>query len=203
MVGERTDTKRFFAGEKSPFTNTAKSTLFCSPKVNISLLFTEDLQHMKMLGEVCINSGFCWGIATGIYCANLAGEGVAVVGVRAADWPRNVAQRVTLPSLKFEQADVCPDGPSPATGEGYGVGADAPAATFGAYLCAVRTMLQHRSYPARQATERGSSRGNLSPLTVFWFLLYAQKERHGGEPYQPSPSGDSATPKATANLTLK
>ena len=42
----------------------------------------------------------------------------------------------------------------------------------------------HRSYPALQATERGSSRGNLSPLTVFWFLLYAQKERPGGEPYR-------------------
>ena len=37
------------------------------------------------------------------------------------------------------------------------------------------------SYPALQATERGSSRGNLSPLTVFWFLLYAQKERLRGE----------------------
>ena len=60
-------------------------------------------------------------------------------------------------------------------------GANAPAATLGAYLCAVRTMLQHRSYPALQATERGSSRGNLSPLTVFWFLLYAQKERLRGE----------------------
>ena len=32
--------------------------------------------------------------------------------------------------------------------------------------------------------QRGLSRGNLSPLTVFWFLLYAQKERHGGEPYR-------------------
>ena len=61
------------------------------------------------------------------------------------------------------------------------VGANASAATLGAYLCAVRTMLQHRSYPALQATERGSSRGKLSPLTVFWFLLYAQKERLRGE----------------------
>ena len=52
-----------------------------------------------------------------------------------------VPQRVTLPSLKFEQAVICPDGPSPATGEGDGEGADAPAATLGAYLCAVRTML--------------------------------------------------------------
>ena len=89
-----------------------------------------------------------------------------------------------LPSLWVEQAAIYPDGPSPATGEGDGERADAPAATLGAYLCAVRTMLQHRSYPALQATERGSSRGNLSPLTVFWFLLYAQKERHGGEPYR-------------------
>ena len=61
------------------------------------------------------------------------------------------------------------------------VGANASAATLGAYLCAVRTMLLHRSYPALQATERGSSRGKLSPLTVFWFLLYAQKERLRGE----------------------
>ena|GEM_PF-1889593 len=30
--------------------------------------------------------------------------------------------------------------------------------------------------------------------SVFWFLLYAQKERHGGEPYRLSLSGDSATP---------
>ena len=33
-----------------------------------------------------------------------------------------VPQRVTLPSLKFEQAVICPDGPSPATGEGDGGG---------------------------------------------------------------------------------
>ena len=70
LVGERTDRKEFFAGEKSPFTNTAKSSLFCSPKVNISLLFTEDLQHMKILGEHLINRGFYWEITTGICYAN-------------------------------------------------------------------------------------------------------------------------------------
>ena len=32
--------------------------------------------------------------------------------------------------------------------------------------------------------QRGLSRGNSSPLTVFFFLLYAQKERPGGEPYR-------------------
>ena len=67
--GREADRKDLFAGEKSPFTNTAKSLLFCSPKVNISLLFTEDLQYMKMLGEIYINDGFCWGGVTGIYCA--------------------------------------------------------------------------------------------------------------------------------------
>ena len=61
--------------------------------------------------------------------------------------------------------------------------ADAPTATLGAYLCAVRTMLLHRSYPALQATERGSSRGNLSPLTLFCFLLQEQKEGLRGERY--------------------
>ena len=55
--------------------------------------------------------------------------------------PANRLQEITLSSLWVEQAAICPDGPSPATGEGDGVGADAPAATLGAYLCAVRTML--------------------------------------------------------------
>ena len=32
---------------------------------------------------------------------------------------------------------------------------------------------------------------------------YAQKERPGGEPYRPSPPGDSATPKATTDLLQK
>ena len=32
---------------------------------------------------------------------------------------------------------------------------------------------------------------------------YAQKERLGGEPYRPSPSGDSATPIGDYNLGLK
>ena len=41
-----------------------------------------------------------------------------------------VPQRVTLPSLKFEQAVICPDGPSPATGEGAG-GAEPSAASGG------------------------------------------------------------------------
>jgi len=62
-----------------------------------------------------------------------------------------------MSSLKFEPEVICPDGPSPAAGEGNGgaepsaasggcseaehrkaVGADAPVATFGAHLCAVR-----------------------------------------------------------------
>ena len=48
----------------------------------------------------------------------LRDEGVAVDGVRDYILPRSEAQKVTLPSLKFEQAVICPDGPSPATGEG-------------------------------------------------------------------------------------
>ena len=39
-------------------------------------------------------------------------------GGKDCDLPRNVPQKVTLPSLEFEQAVICPDGPSPATGEG-------------------------------------------------------------------------------------
>ena len=135
----------------------------------------ESLHYGKILGEDRTNIGFCWEIATGIYYANLGGEGVAVDGdaepstasggcseaehpqrskkssKRAArrffrapqggkdcDLPRSEAQKVTLLSLWVEQAAICPVGPSPATGEGDGEGADAPAATLGAYLCAVR-----------------------------------------------------------------
>ena len=32
---------------------------------------------------------------------------------------------------------------------------------------------------------------------------YAQKERHGGEPYQPSPSGDSVPPLGDHKLSSK
>ena len=39
-------------------------------------------------------------------------------------------------------------------------------------------------------------------MTVFWFLLYAQKERHGGEPCRPSPFGDSVTPIGDHKLAL-
>ena len=56
---------------KSPFTNTEKSTLFCSPKVNISLLFTEDLQNGEILGWICIDNGLFWIVITGVYCGIL------------------------------------------------------------------------------------------------------------------------------------
>ena len=65
LVGERTDRKEFFAGEKSPFTNTAKSSLFCSPKVNISLFLMESLHYGEILDESCINDGFNRAIVTG------------------------------------------------------------------------------------------------------------------------------------------
>ena len=57
--------KNFFAGEKSPFTNTAKSLLFCSPKVNISLLFTKGLQYREILGKIYIEYGFIRVIVAG------------------------------------------------------------------------------------------------------------------------------------------
>ena len=39
------------------------------------------------------------------------------------------------------------------------------------------------SYPALQATERGSSRGNLSPLTRFCLLLAVHQEAPAGQAY--------------------
>ena len=60
----------------------------------------------------------------------LRDEGVAVRGCGTMFFRVVVPQRVTLPSLKFEQAAICPDGPSPATGEGAG-GAEPSAASGG------------------------------------------------------------------------
>ena len=101
--------------------------------------------------------------------------------------PANRLQEVTLPSLWVEQAAICPDGPSPATGEGDGEGTGwgqmRPRLPWERICGAVRTMLSHRSYPALQATERGSSRGNPTPLTLFCFLLQEQKEGLRGERY--------------------
>ena len=87
---------------KSPFTNTCKSPLFCMRKVNISLLFTEDLQNGEILGEICIKFRIDREIISGIYYDILERRGVAAVGVRAADWPRSAPQEVTLPRPKFE-----------------------------------------------------------------------------------------------------
>ena len=78
----------------------------------------ESLHYGEMLGEYYINSGFYWGSTTGIYCAIFEGGGGRGARVRDYVLPRSEAQKVTLPSLKFEQAVICPDGPSPATGEG-------------------------------------------------------------------------------------
>ena len=94
--------KNFLPVRKSPFTNPCKSPLFCMRKVNISLFLMENLQNWGFMGDVRINSGFYWGSTTGICCAILEGEGVAAVGVRAADWPRSAPQEVTLPRPKFE-----------------------------------------------------------------------------------------------------
>ncbi len=62
---------------------------------------------------------------------------------------------------------------------------NAPAATFGAYLCAVRTMLRivRIQHCKRQ---KGVRQGGTSPLTLFCFLLQEQKEGLRGERYLPS-----------------
>ena len=93
---------------------------------------------MKMLGEDCINRGFCWCIVTGIYCANLEGEGVAVRGCGTV-FCRGVGRRMSRCRDYGVNEQLLAPSPLPRHGGGgNGEGADAPAATLGAYLCAVR-----------------------------------------------------------------
>ena len=86
--GREADRKDFLPVRKSPFTNTAKSLLFCSPKVNISLYLMESLQNWELLGKNCINSGLYWGSEAGNYYDILGGFVVA--------WRRGLVQRHKL-----------------------------------------------------------------------------------------------------------
>ena len=140
----------------------------------------ESLHYGKILGEDRTNIGLCWEIATGIYYANLGVRGSRWMGMRSRAPPVADAARR---SIRSGQKNRASEQREDFFGHRKAVGADAPAATLGAYLCAVRTMLLHRSYPALQATERGSSRGNLSPLTRFCLLLAVQKEAPAGQAY--------------------
>ena len=95
----------------------------------------ENLQYGEILGEDRINSGFCWGIATGIYCAILEGEGSRWMGMRSRAPPvADAARRSTRSGRKNRASEQRDD----FFGHRKAVGADAPAATLGAYLCAVR-----------------------------------------------------------------
>ena len=146
----------------------------------------ESLHYGKILGEDRTNIGFYWEIATGIYYANLGGEGVAVDGdaepstasggCSEAEHPQRSKKLSKRAARRFFRA---PQGGGGRCACGY-LGSVSVRSTDLDFS----PQKNLNSYPALQATERGSSRGNLSPLTVFWFLLYAQKERHGGEPYR-------------------
>ena len=72
--------KNFLPVRTSPFTNTCKSPLFCSPNVNISLFLMDNLQDWGFMGGISINSGFYWGSTTGIYYDILERRGVSVDG---------------------------------------------------------------------------------------------------------------------------
>ena len=70
---------------------------------------------------------------------------------------------------------------------------NAPAATFGAYLCAVRTMLRIvRIQHCKRL--KGVRQGGTSPLTLFCFLLQEQKEGPAGEACKPGLAKGPATP---------
>ena len=55
----------FYWVRKRPFTNTAKSTLFCIWEVNISLFLMESLHYGEILGWIRITYGFIRTIITG------------------------------------------------------------------------------------------------------------------------------------------
>ena len=103
--GREPTRKDFLPVRKSPFTNTAKSPLFCSPKVNISLYLMESLQNWGLLGKNCINSGLYWGSEAGIYYANLGGvRGSRWMGMRSRAPPVADAARRSIRSGRKNRA---------------------------------------------------------------------------------------------------
>ena len=113
-----------------------------------------------------------------------------------------------------------PPAPSPAAGEGASIQTAAyPTHRLGImtscyrfavtphkmrrrYLESVSAALYGRCLGIVRIQPQLSVRGSWGTApSVFWFLLYAQKERPGGEPYRPSPSGDFAPPLGDYNLS--
>ena len=63
------------------------------------------------------------------------------------------------------------------------------------HLESVSAALYGRCFASFVSSRSLSVRGSWGTApSVFWFLLYAQKERPGGEPYRLSPCGDSTPP---------
>ena len=91
-----------------------------------------------------------------------------------------------VPSLRVEQAAICPDGPSPAAGEG--VGGEGRCARGYLWSASVRStdlffpIIEGKTIfvSSTAKRQRGLSRGNSSPLTRFCLLLAVQKEAPAG-----------------------
>ena len=145
----------------------------------------ESLHYGKILGEDRTNIGFCWEIATGICYVILAGEGVAVDGdaepsaasggCSEAEHPQRSKKSSKRAARRFFRA---PQGGGGRCACGY-LGSVSVRSTDLDFS----PQKNPNSYPALQATERGSSRGNLSPLTRFCLLLAVQKEAPAGQAY--------------------
>ena len=64
----------------------------------------ESLHYGKILGGDCVNSGFCWMIATGIYCVNLGVRGSRGMGMRSRAPPVADAARRSIRSGRKNRA---------------------------------------------------------------------------------------------------
>ena len=140
----------------------------------------ESLHFGKILGEDRTNIGFCWEIATGIYYANLGGEGVAVDGdaepstasggCSEAEHPQRSKKSSKRAARRFFRA---PQGGGGRCACGY-LGSVSVRSTDDAFASFVSSTASDR---------KGFVKGNLSPLTRFCLLLAVQKEAPAGQAY--------------------
>ena len=143
----------------------------------------ESLHYGKILGEDRTNIGFYWEIATGIYYANLGGEGVAVDGDAELSTASGGCSEAEHPqrSKKLSKRAVRRFFRAPQGGGGRCACGYLGSVSVRSTDLDFSPQKNPNSYPALQATERGSSRGNLSPLTRFCLLLAVQKEAPAGQ----------------------
>ena len=162
----------------------------------------ESLHYGKILGEDRTNIGLCWEIATGIYYANLGGEGSRWMGMRSRAPPVADAARRSIRSGRKNRAS---EQREDFFGHRKAVGADTP------WLPLERICAQYgfgffvqeksKSVASTAKRQRGLQRGKLgSPLPCFASFCRSKRKAPAASGANYAFAKGSATPLGEMKL---